>query len=67
MQVLQLLSRLAHPPFCPAPARPKTSAPARLPRFLTPSPASVAFPAASSLCSSQLVAIPAALAATAVP
>ena len=59
VQVLQLL-------FKAAPARRATpSAPtsARLPRRLTPSSASVAFPTAST----QLVAIPAALAATAVP
>lgn len=59
VRVLQLL-------FKAAPARRATpSAPtsARLPRRLTPSSASVAFPTAST----QLVAIPAALAATADP
>ena len=59
VQVLQLL-------FKAAPARRATpSAPtsARLPRRLTPSSASIAFPTAST----QLFAIPAALAATADP
>ena len=59
VRVLQLL-------FKAAPARratPSAPASARLPRRLTPSSASVAFPTAST----QLVAIPAALAATADP